>query len=207
MIEFTKIQLTHSLCLYPWDLREQASKTDIIHHKDKSTLEAYDFLFKCYPKKVNSIFEIGVKNGGSLALWNLVFPKAKILGIDLNISQVLPTTQAYLTSKGVQAIECNCLEVPRVTDLIQELGEVDLIIDDGQHTFETILPSLNQFWKYLSKDGFYIVEDWQSFNPAHRTLLLSQIIDFLISNWETKEGNETAHSIHLLKDFIAIVKK
>lgn len=210
MIDYTKIQLNSSIRLFPWEQREEASAIDIIHHKNKETLESYDFLFNAYDKKINSIFEIGVKNGGSLALWNLVFPNAKILGIDLDIKQVSPTTIEYLKSKGIEAVECNCLEVPRVNQIIEStLGEVDLIIDDGQHTFETIIPSIKNFWKYLTKGGFYVIEDWDSFNREHLDQLLSMLTEFLMDDWEAhqKMQSKSPHSIHLLRNFIAIAKQ
>lgn len=199
---YQRLKLTEGIDLIPWELIKEASGTDIIHHKDKSTIEAYQFIVNAHGKEINSIFEIGIKNGGSLALWNLIFPYAKITGIDMDLRQVLPSTKEYLKGKGIKAIECNCLEIERVKSMLES---VDLFIDDGQHNFETIIPSLENYYPYVSKGGFYVIEDWHSFEQPERMKLLSMVVDYLMDATD-KNTPERPYSIYLLKNFIAINK-
>lgn len=84
---FDKIALTDSLSLIPyeWEGRKETdAQTNVIHHKNKATIESYQFLLNAFDKNVKSIFEIRVKNGGSLCLWDLMV----ILLLRVNASDI-----------------------------------------------------------------------------------------------------------------------
>ena len=44
----------------------------------------------------------------------------------------------------------------------------DIIIDDGSHLLSDQLFSLNYFYKYLTNDGYYIIEDYKFSNYFKR---------------------------------------
>lgn len=98
------------------------------------------------------ILEIGVGSGPSLKIWYDYFPNAKIYAIDIS-SQVSHNNDRVKTYTGDQSKRDDLLKV------IEEIGEVDLIIDDGSHVVSHQQISLGFLFKYLKKDGQYWIED------------------------------------------------
>lgn len=133
-------------------------------------LEAYDRFFSKYRGKKVKILEIGVYKGGSLQLWKKYFSKgsvqAQIYGIDINP-------------------ECKELEEDNISIYIgsqedreflkkvkREIGEVDIIIDDGGHTMNQQIVSFEELFDLLSENGTYLCEDthtsyWKEFGGGY----------------------------------------
>ena len=61
------------------------SEDDIVIHKNRATLNCYYLLFEEFLPQ--SVFEIGVKEGGSLCLWYEVLG-CRVVGVDIDISQL-----------------------------------------------------------------------------------------------------------------------
>lgn len=98
----------------------------------------------------DSLLEIGIYEGRSLAAWRDLFPAAKIHGID---TFKRPNTLVY-QPEDVKMITGNSMD-PSFTQTIADV--YDIIIDDGDHRpdaqWTTFLNFKNQWKKY------YIVED------------------------------------------------
>jgi cephalosporin hydroxylase len=187
--------------------------SDIVHHKNAATLNAYKWLFDLYGKP-SSLFEIGTKNGGSLVLWDLLFNSesrdTKIAGIDINLSQLLPAANAYINNNGIDVFNCNCLDTDKLRKIMHDTfdGSVDMIIDDGAHNLETILPSFRLLWPMLNNSGIYVIEDWSAIDRLGRLTLYDELFSFLIQNWtDTDTTTEFPFFIHVHRNFIAIIKK
>lgn len=103
------------------------------------------------------VLEVGVSHGGSLQLWRKYFgQQAVIFGIDID--------------KRCAAVDDSDLEV-RVgsqTDrgflasVVDEMGGVDIIIDDGSHVGEATAVAFSVLFPLLSEGGIYVVEDLHS---------------------------------------------
>jgi cephalosporin hydroxylase len=102
-----------------------------------------------------SLIEIGVQHGGSLDMWrNYLGPTARIIGVDINedCRQFADDrTQIFIGDQSDAAF---------LTELSHQIGQADVIIDDGSHvpshqraTFERL------FYDNLKDGGFYVVED------------------------------------------------
>ena len=66
----------------------------------------------------------------------------------------------------------------------QNFTQFDLIIDDGSHNLSDILMSLKFFFKYVKKQGLYIIEDYKhpnyyKYNRNIDHLLVNQIFESL----------------------------
>jgi hypothetical protein len=132
----------------------------------------YQAALKNLRKKPVVVLEIGIggyddpnAGGASLRMWKDFFPKGKINGIDL-----FPKTgvdeQRIRTFQGSQD------DGIFLENVINEIGNPDIIIDDGSHinkltkkTFEILFPKLKM-------GGFYIIEDlqtsyWPQFAGVH----------------------------------------
>ena len=112
-----------------------------------------------------TIIEIGILKGTGLALWSTLFPNARIIGLDIDLSHFL-SNMHYLKKKGAfkdrepelyeyDQFEYNFWKVKNI------LGEDDpnILIDDGFHSSLTILNTIKDFLPFLSKDFVYFIED------------------------------------------------
>ena len=113
----------------------------------------YDEEFKKYQHQENlRLLEIGVHRGGGLAVFNKYFSDADIYGVDPN-------------NFGAQQ---NCQQWPRIKviyenaynkDFANKLPGFDIIIDDGPHTKESHLLSLEYYLPKLKSNGVFVIED------------------------------------------------
>jgi hypothetical protein len=108
------------------------------------------------------ILEMGVWRGGSLDLWRQYFgPDAVIYGIDID---------EVITTLGIDSAE---VRVGSQTDemfllsVIEEMGGLDIVIDDGSHVSSDVLASLRILFPLLAEGGTYVIEDLHtSYWPA-----------------------------------------
>jgi hypothetical protein len=122
--------------------------------------ELYERLFFPWQDEPITIMEIGIAAGGSLAMWQEYFPKARIVAVD-----ILPKPQ---------------FDNPRVTTLVGDQanradlraaiaaagGEIDILIDDGGHTMEQQQVSLGYLFRHVRPGGYYVIEDVHTSLPA-----------------------------------------
>ncbi len=102
-------------------------------------------------KKLN-ILEIGVGSGPSLKMWYDYFPNATIHAID-----VVPQTQHE--NNRVKTHICDQSNRDELEKVMEKIGEVDIIIDDGSHVIDHQQISLGTLFKYVKKGGQYWIED------------------------------------------------
>lgn len=128
------------------------------HNTDKAFFHKYlDFYEQHLPDRNFSgrLLEIGVMDGASLRMWREYYPNAQIIGIDIedkahlyNDDWKVPKTINILKIDGTDPKQLN------------ELGNFDIIIDDGSHYTADQQKSFEHlFYKQLNPGGFYIVED------------------------------------------------
>lgn len=117
-------------------------------------LPLYEKYFERFRGTAFRMLEIGVLDGGSIAMWREFFgPQATIWGIEINPECAARVYEPNVARIGSQADP----EFLRRT--IAEMGGVDLVLDDGSHvachqraSFETLFP-------LLADDGLYVIED------------------------------------------------
>ena len=124
--------------------------------KEPHFIEAYQKHFAgLNPKRV---LEIGVQNGGSLKIWRDMFPRAEIVGIDIDEECTRQRDTNIEVRIGDQTDE----------KFLESLGEFDIIIDDGGHKMSQQQISFNLLMPKLREGGIYIIEDthtsyWEGF--------------------------------------------
>lgn len=65
----------------------------------------------------------------------------------------------------------------------------DIIIDDGSHILSDQLFSINYFYKYLKKDGYYVIEDYKFPNYFKRCNdVKDNTIDILIKKLKNNKS-------------------
>lgn len=105
---------------------------------------------------VRVVLEIGIGEGGSLKMWRDYFPMATIYGIDNAKEKIKDYGERII------ALEADQHDKGSLLDAIQKIeSTIDIVIDDGDHTKEGQMCSLQTIYPLLSRDGIYIIEDIQ----------------------------------------------
>jgi cephalosporin hydroxylase len=179
-------------------------------HKEPHFIEAYERHFKnLKPKRV---LEIGVQGGGSLKIWEKMFPEAEIVGVD-----ILEDCKKY-EGGNIKIFIGDQHDVK----FLETLGEFDIIIDDGGHTMTQQQVSLKTLMNQLSTPGIYVIEDlhtsyWRQFQDIEHTTVeeLKGLVDDLheyadrSARCEKKYGIENKYSlseIHFYKGIVFLYK-
>jgi hypothetical protein len=109
------------------------------------------------------LLELGVSRGGSLDMWECYLgSSATLVGVDIDEASQLSNPDRTILL-GDQA------DATFLTSLVENYGPFDVIIDDGGHTMNQQITSVQTLFPGLNDDGIYIVEDchtsyWEEFD-------------------------------------------
>ena len=130
----------------------------------------YSALFKERYDKPLLIFELGLGTnnpdvasnmgvfgvpGASLRGWRQLFPKALVYGADID-------REILFKEDRIKTFYCDQLDQSSIRDLWSQpdlQGGVDIIIEDGLHTFEANVSFLEGSVDLLRPGGIYVIED------------------------------------------------
>lgn len=122
----------------------------------ESYLDIYDSYLHDLRHKVDSVLEIGVRDGASLRMWKAYFPQAKICGIDIDPRCRESEEERVEVAIGDQS------DTAFLTTCFGKGTMFDLIVDDGSHVNTLTVDSFNHlFYERLKPGGIYIIEDLQ----------------------------------------------
>ena len=128
----------------------------------------YDTHFGKWRGKPVRFLEIGVAKGGSLDIWRKFFgDDATIYGIDINPECVQFNGKSGQVRIGSQA------DTRFLKDVIDEMGGVDLVLDDGSHNSHHIRSTFRTLFPMMATGGTYMIEDlhaayWSDFSGGYR---------------------------------------
>jgi hypothetical protein len=101
-----------------------------------------------------TVVEVGVFQGGSLAMWRDYFgPEARIIGIDVDErcrNLAPPGTEVRIGSQTDRDF---------LRALKREIGTIDVLIDDGGHHMDQQLITFDELFPVVAAEGVYLVED------------------------------------------------
>lgn len=127
---------------------------------DKNTshsyLDVYESLFAPIRQSCQRILEIGVQEGGSIALWTEYFPNADVYGFDINLDKVI----VDLSNPRIHTKLCDAYD-SKVVSTIDPMS-FDVIIDDGPHTKASMITFAGMYPQLLKNGGICVIEDVQS---------------------------------------------
>ena len=93
--------------------------------------------------------------GASLRSWRRYFsPSARIIGLDIDPHAVTMAKRTF----GVEAYVVNTNEAAELANVLSK-ESMDLLIDDGDHSWSAQQQTLLNLWPYLAPGGFYFIED------------------------------------------------
>ncbi|MFC6707215.1 class I SAM-dependent methyltransferase [Flexivirga alba] len=109
-----------------------------------------------------TLLEIGIggyarekQGGASLRMWRSYFPKAQILGLDIEDKSFVDTDRIR-TYQGSQTDE------QLLNQIVDDADDLKVIIDDGSHRCEHIRATFDILYPLLPDDGIYAIEDLQT---------------------------------------------
>ena len=115
--------------------------------------------------KVSRVFELGVWQGGSAALWALTMPLTRYVGIDCrNVDLPFPEGLRRHPRWGVVRLHGNVPQADResLRRIVDEDfdGPLDVVVDDASHMYAHSLASFETLFPRLRPGGMYLIEDW-----------------------------------------------
>ena len=114
----------------------------------------YELILSKYKlRKDLTVVEIGVKDGGSLFIWQKLFPHAKIIGIDLNIECKKFEKDGFIIEIGDQSSQ------EFWKDFFYKHQNVDIVIDDGGHTNTQQINTAISCIPFIKDGGILVTED------------------------------------------------
>lgn len=131
-----------------------ASNTGTTVQKWHHYLPIYDRYFGRFRGTPVRFLEIGVKKGGSLQMWRRYLgDEAQIFGIDIDPDCAQYDGQAGQVRIGSQTDEAF------LESVAQEMGGIDIVLDDGSHKMRHVRKSLAALYPHLTMGGVYMIED------------------------------------------------
>lgn len=123
-------------------------------------------VFKDRRENVKKVLEFGIgchnsmdrcvdkyNTGASLLMWRDFFPNAVIYGADIDET-------AMFESDRIKTFLCDSTKKQDIDNLISQIGgDIDVLIDDGNHFAANQLFLCRNTMPYLPKDVFYSIED------------------------------------------------
>lgn len=149
-----------------WFVTLLASMAEIasVYNTDKNSVhsyvsEMYENLFRDLRLTVKNVLEIGVHCGGSLCMWRDYFPHAVIYGVDVNDCKQLRCQQriVHLVANAYCDETLKCL--PK---------GFDVVIDDGDHTLESMIYVVQRYTQKIVCGGLLVIEDIQDVSWCDR---------------------------------------
>jgi hypothetical protein len=138
-----------------------------------------------------TLLEIGIggyrnprRGGASLRMWQAFFPRAEIIGLDLQ-------DKSFLDGDRIRTIQGSQTDAGLLRRIVHEAGGVRVVIDDGSHRPEHVRASFETLFPLLADDGIYAIEDtqtsyWPEFggsddlaNPTTTMALVKGLLDGL----------------------------
>ena len=109
-----------------------------------------------------TLLEIGIggyarkgQGGNSLRMWKQFFPRAQIIGLDIQDKSFVDETRIK-TYRGSQTDE------GLLRRIVEDAGSVRVVIDDGSHRPEHIRETFRIMFPLIESEGMYIIEDTQT---------------------------------------------
>jgi predicted O-methyltransferase YrrM len=98
------------------------------------------------------ILEVGVENGGSMRMWQELFPEGLVVGVDINENADWAGAVKIVASQ----------DSPEMANLARKVspGGYDLIVDDASHDGHLSQKTFRLLFPLVKPGGWYVLEDW-----------------------------------------------
>jgi cephalosporin hydroxylase len=123
-------------------------------HKWAHYFDIYERHLARFVNTSPTLLEIGVYQGGSLAMWkNFLGQGCQIAGIDINPDCIQHQAEGIDVFTGSQD------DPEIINDVLKKYPQIDIVIDDGSHVMSHMIDTFNMLYHKVNPYGVYIVED------------------------------------------------
>jgi hypothetical protein len=118
----------------------------------RSYCDIYDDYLRARRTREFTLLELGVRHGASLRMWNAYFPRASVIGLDVDPGAVSRAEefQVYIGSQDDADL------LGRIAD---EHPSLEVVVDDASHMNPLTFASFDILFPRLPRGGLYIIED------------------------------------------------
>ncbi len=132
-----------------------------------------------------TLVEVGILRGTGLAIWCDLFPRARIIGLDIDLGHFIRNREQIRLRGGFEHNEPEVYEFDQLIEnktLMAEImngGSMDICIDDGSHQAEAILTTFQTMAPFLADKFSYFIED----NAAISQSIVALYPEFCVSSY------------------------
>lgn len=209
--------------------RNNLNRLGQIHGTDKIIghfyTQHYQYHFSPYRNKKIKLLEIGVGGyespqlgGNSLRMWKNFFYKGEIFSLDIH-------DKSLLQENRIRIFQGSQVDFGFLKSMIKEIGNPDIIIDDGSHINQHVIKTFKFLFPYLNDGGIYVIEDmqtsyWEEFggdsenlkNPNTMMNFFKELTDclnhseFLLKGYQPNYFDKKIISMHFYHNLLFIYK-
>lgn len=122
----------------------------------------YEHHFRPFKDDSFTLFEIGIggysrekQGGASLRMWKEFFPRAQIVGLDLE-------DKSFVEEPRITAYQGSQVNEPLLRTIADAAVNLQIVIDDGSHRPEHVRRTFEVMFPLLPSGGLYAIEDTQT---------------------------------------------
>ena len=177
--------------------------------KHSTYFNVYDELFAQYRGRPITFVEVGLLDGGSLFMWRSFFgPKARIIGVDLNPECLKWESEGFDIFIGDQG------DPEFWREFREQVGSIDILVDDGGHSYEEQIATVEGIAEVVLDGGMVVVEDTHTsymtgFGDEHASFInfVKDLLDGINSRFgqfSCEMASEPFWSIEVFESIVAL---
>jgi len=119
------------------------------------------------PETVDNVIELGIFEGGSIALYEELFSPGRFVGVDIGTDRVKVLDHYLERRSATERVRLYYGTDQQDRQALKSIAHenfkdqrLDLVIDDASHLYEPAKASLNVLLPLLRPGGVYLIEDW-----------------------------------------------
>jgi len=122
------------------------------------------------------IAEFGILKGTGLAIWSDLFPRARIIGLDIDLGHINENMDNLKKLGAFRNNQPELYEYDQLMENSEYIGKIlkdekiNICIDDGFHSSESIINTLKSVFPYLADNFVYFIEDNKDVHREIRSL-------------------------------------
>ena len=157
----------------------------MLHHGYASKYSEYllPYLKKAKKGRSLTVVEFGILKGTGLAIWCDLFTGGRILGLDIDLGHIKENMENLKAIGAFRSNQPELHEFDQFIDNVEYLGtilkgdKIDVCIDDGFHSIESILSTMKSVMPYLADRAVYIIEDNRDVHKEIKIIYPNMYVD------------------------------
>jgi hypothetical protein len=118
----------------------------------------YDKIFDPIRNDPIKLLEVGVYHGASMILWDKYFVNGIITGLDIEPRKSFENVKDKTDPSRTNIIIADAY----LKEVADKFDELDVAIDDGPHSLESMKSFIELYWPKIKKNGYLVIEDIQA---------------------------------------------